>query len=493
MPRFHYSDPPLEQTELAGTVAPYVKKLRWFLDNGYAPHYYQTLFHVMSDPTTGRLCRFRQLVAGRRGGKTKSAAEEVNYYIENPAEYWADFHGLVSDEPIHTWVLSKDNVVGRAALLMFRAVLRRTKAGDRYNENRAEKFFEHTNGGLLEFKTAKDPESLRGMGLHILWLDEAAFIPNRRAYEVASPSLDDAEGVVIGTTTPAGKNWYYTEFFGDKASVTREAPEMGSVEYRSIDNEHFKQRVWDYRKRTVHPLLFKQEYEASFDSMVGRELPGLWLTSHFYDQEDLHDEDGNAIHLRRYLGVDPAISLNDTADFFAMMLGGVDQFGRTYLLKEFRGRLPFGEQIDVIAEWHERHRPQLIGVESQAYQAALAQQVMRLPGLPPVIPMFAQGKKAERILSMSPLFKIGRVRCHRNLSGFIDEWLNYDSRQPNPNDDLLDATEIMLRTAGALLPVNDRSSWDDPVEDDSMEALALRSRKEYQRPRDYDEVLGAEW
>jgi hypothetical protein len=210
------------------------------------------------------------------------------------------------------------------------------------------------------------------MGLHILWLDEAAFIPTRRAYEVASPSLDDAEGVVIGTTTPAGKNWYYTEFFGDKGGDLRSAPEMGSVEYRSIDNEHFKQRVWEYRKRTVHPLLFKQEYEASFDSMVGRELPGMWLTAHFYDQEDLHDEDGKAIHLRRYLGVDPAISLNDAADYFAMMLGGVDQFGRTYLLKEYKGRLPFGEQIDVIAEWHERFRPQLIGVEAQAYQAALA-------------------------------------------------------------------------------------------------------------------------
>jgi predicted phage terminase large subunit-like protein len=494
VPRYHYSQPPLEGAALAGLVAPHVKKLRWFLENGYTPHYYQLLFHVLADPTTSHLCRFRQLVAGRRGGKTKSAAEEVNYYIENPADYWMDFHGLVRDEPIHAWVLSKDNVVGRAALIMFRSVLRRTGAKDRYQENRAEKYFDHSNGGLLEFKTAKDPESLRGMGLHILWLDEAAFIPTARAYEVASPGLDDNEGVVIGTTTPAGKNWYYTEFFGEAGGDLRRAPEMGSVEYRSIDNEHFKERVWQYRKRTVHPLLFKQEYEASFDSMVGKELPGLWLTEHFYERADLEDEDGKALRLRRYLGVDPAVSLNDDADHFAMMLGGVDDLGRCYLLKELKTRLPFAEQIDVVAQWHERYRPHLIGVESVAYQAVLAQQLQRLPSMPPVIPMLAVGKKAERILSMSPLFKIGRVRCSKDMHHFIDEWLNYNSTMSNPDDDLLDATEMMLRTAGALLPPADRTRWDDDTEPASdINVLVERSRRMVPNRDEYDEILGAEW
>lgn len=494
MPRYHYTDPLIDGTDLAGLVAPHVRKLRWFLDHGYQPHYYQTLFHTMTDPETQLLCRFRQLVAGRRGGKTKSAAEEVNYYIENPAEYWLDAHGIVSDEPIHCWALSKDNVVGRAALLMFRAVLRRTEARARYNENRAEKYFEHDNGGLLEFKTAKDPESLRGMGLHILWLDEAAFIPTKRAYEVASPSLDDAEGIVIGTTTPAGKNWYYDEFFGAPESETRTAPEMGSVEYRSLDNEHFKRRVWEYRKRTVHPLLFKQEYEASFDSMVGVELPGIWLTKHFYDHNDLEDDDGRPLLLRKFLGVDPAVSLSEDADHFAMMLGGIDDLGRCYLLKEYKGRLPFAEQIDLVAEWHEKYRPHLIGVESVAYQAVLAQQLIRLPTMPPILPMLSSGKKSERILAMSPLFKIGRVRCHRDLGNFIDEWLNYNSKISNPNDDLLDACEMMLRTAGALLPPSDRSSWDDDDEPAaSMEVLAARSRRKVPDRGDFDDVLGAEW
>lgn len=413
----------------------------------------------------GRLSRYRHLVAGRRGGKTLSAAWEVLFYCLHPEIYHWDFHKRQSDEPLHCWVLTKDHKVGRAPLLTFRKVLRDAGLTNRkdYNENRSELTFEFTNGSLVEFKTAVDPQSLRGMGLDIMWVDEAAFVPDREAYDVATPALDDKPGALMFTTTPDGKNWYYEEFFEGKSV---EDPDIGRVQYRTIDNPYFSREVWEARKRVYHPLLFKQEFEAAFDAMQGKELLGEWLTKHFYEMSDLprSKDDPRKFALDLYVGIDPAISLADNADFFAAALIGVskDQT-EVYLLEMYKGRLPFPEQVDFVREWHQKYRPSLIGIEAQAYQAALAQATARLEHMPPIVPMMAKGKKSERILSMSPLFRIGKVRVRADHNDFIDEWLDYDSTLKNPKDDCLDAVEIALRTAGALLPVMpDEKLWKPP-------------------------------
>jgi hypothetical protein len=135
---------------------------------------------------------------------------------------------------------------------------------------------------------------------------------------------------------------------------------------------------------------------------------------------------------------------------------------------------------------------QLIGVESVAYQAALAQQAMRIPGLAPVLPIFAPGKKTARILGMAPLFKIGKIRIKKEHYAFIDEWINYDSqRKDTQDDDCLDAVEIALRTAGALLPtpfdevpLKPPSSWEE------WAAKDRRQEQSWKADEPYDEHLG---
>lgn len=440
------------------------------------------------------LCRYRHLVAGRRGGKTLSAAWEVLFYCLHPEIYHWDFHRERSDEPLHCWVLTKDHKVGRAPLLTFRKVLRAAGLTNNkeFKENRSELTFEFTNGSLVEFKTAVDPQSLRGMGLDLMWVDEAAFVPDREAYDVATPALDDKLGGLVFTTTPDGKNWYYEEFFTGEALTD---PNVGRVEYRSIDNPYFPREAWEARKKTYHPLLFKQEYEAAFDAMVGKELAGEWLTKHFYTFSDIprSKEDERKYNLDLYIGIDPAISLADNADYFAAALIGVskDQT-EVFLLDMYKDRIPFPEQVDFVREWHQKYRPMLIGIEAQAYQAALAQATARLENLPPVVPMMAKGKKSERILSMSPLFRIGKVRVRADQRDFIDEWLDYDSTLKNPKDDCLDAVEIALRTAGALLPaMPDISTFEPPT----LEREAYRDLPGIWKPGDdmVDEMMGSMW
>lgn len=492
----------VEPLQAAWSAMP--QKLYWFLAHGYKPHVYQQLFHTAQQD--GKVVRFRHLVAGRRGGKTLSAAWEVVYYCLHPEQFHMDAFGAESKRPLWVWALAKDHKLGRPSLLTTLEVLDQVGlVKDRdYRYNKSEKIIEFEQSGtLLEFKSADDPQSLRGAGLDILWIDEAAFVPNDEAWNVVRPSLSSPgrAGWLISTTTPAGKNWFHDEFWSDLALADAN---QFRVEYTSIDNPFFARPEWEYARRHSHPVQFKQEYMASFDAMAGIALHGEWLKFFILGQgtpqgspEDVRliPKDGQ-LPLRKFIGVDPAVSQSDKADYFAMCLIGIeDDNSRAYVLDTFKGRLEFPDQIDKITEWWHRYSPQMIGVEAVAFQAALVQQLERLPGLPPIVPVFSRGKKKDRILSMSPLFKIGRIRIHRQHHDFIDEWVSYNPDDKNPKDDLLDATEIALSLAGVLLPyVADNSQDPDgyaSIEDEARAQILSIQSKDGSPP--IDEHLGGDY
>src|SRR6478735_105659 len=259
-------------------------KLWWFLKHGYRPHEWQASFHAAT--TDDCLTRFRHLVAGRRGGKTLSAAWEVLFYCLHPETFHADRHGVVSGKPLWVWVLTKDHEVGRPARMAFQQALVEAGLvhGKDYKWNKTEKTVEFENGSFLQFRSADDPQSLRGAGLDILWMDEAAMIVSGEAFTVARPALSDKRGMVITTTTPLGKNWLFDEFFAGKALTDKH---QFRVEYTSIDSPYFFVEEWEYARDHMHPAMFKQEYMAAFDAMAGLTLSGEWL--HFFSFKDKPD------------------------------------------------------------------------------------------------------------------------------------------------------------------------------------------------------------
>lgn len=478
--------------DVAASVFPsfaesYPLKFYWFLQHGYRPHEWQASFHTASN--ADKLCRYRHLVAGRRGGKTLSAAWEVLFYCLHPEVF--DQDGLRPDskmgQPLWGWGLSKDHEVGRASRVTLleccdRAGLIKDKD---YKYNRSEKIFEFKNGSVFHFRTADDPQSLRGAGLDLMWLDEAAHIPTEEAYEVARPALSDKNGLIITTTTPLGKNWLWKEFWSEKSLAD---PSQFRVEYTSIDNPYFPKEEWDWALEHYHPVMFKQEYMASFDAMEGVELQGGWL--HYYTVGTPGPEEivlpiakDGRVPVRKYMAVDPAVSLSDRADHFAMALIGVtEDHTQAFLMDIYKERIPFPDQVSKIKEWFLKHRPEYIGIESNAYQRALAQQASRLEGMPPIVPIISRGKKSERILSMAPAFKIGKIRIHKAHRDFIDEWVSYDSTQRNPEDDLLDAVEIALNAAGVLLPTYtpfSESSGPKSIHEEAWEQIKSRKTENY--------------
>ncbi len=487
-------------------LANFPVKFWWFStrQEPYVPHTWQYLFHAADKEQ--KLRRLRHLVAGRRGGKTLSAAWEILFYALFPSEFHYDVHGRESDRPLWVWALAKDYQAGRPALRTFIEVCNAAglvKDKD-YKYNRAAQTFEFFESGtLVEFKTANDPQSLRGAGLDILWIDEAAFLPNKDAWEVVWSALGDKQGIVITTTTPWGENWFYEEFFTGKAL---DDERQFRVEYTSIDNPYYPEEEWEYNRERMHPVVFAQEHLASFKAMHGVSLNGDWLKYWVIGNPDTRGddisiprtEDKQHFDLRVYIGVDPAVSLSDDADDFAMVAMGVDEDrGQVFLLEHYLGHISFPEQLDMIAEWNMKWRPEMIGVEANAAQGWLPQQAAGLPNLPPIIPVFSKGQKQgkvsaknSRILRMAPLFKIGKVRINRDRHGdFIEQWVSFDAEKANQRDDLLDAVEIALGLANVLLPTAPHVSHletSGTVDEDAQARIrAMKQSKEL-----YDPELG---
>lgn len=491
---------------LEPSIAAYPYKFKWFQQHGYTPHFWQILFHG-AHRENNHLTRMRHLAAGRRGGKTYSASEEVAYYALHPRMFHLDAHGLDKDDPLWIWVIAKSYKLVRVALLTFLSVLRKIglEKGRDFQFNKSEMVIEFHDGTMVEFRTADDPDNLRGPGLDILWIEEAAMLPDAEAWNVMRPALSDKPGIVITTTTPKGKNWLWEEFWQKLA----DDPNQARIEYTTIDNTGVPglREEWEYAKQTYHPLMFKQEYMADFEAMAGVALSGEWLNYYVVGKDAplvsefdirLVPVDGK-LPLSTYLAVDP--STGEGADDFAMaLIGKTHDDSQLFLLKTFKKKIPFPEQLDVIMDWAAKYRPMYIGVEANAYQRVLVQQLQRMPGLPNIIPVFTTGRdkdsKKKRILAMSPLFKSGRIRIHRSMHDFIDQWISYDPEVSKPKDDLLDATEIALNLAGVLLPRElDVAALDPEVEASrDLQTLAEEHRALLGASRrGYDPELGAEF
>ncbi len=99
-----------------------------------------------------------------------------------------------------------------------------------------------------------------------------------------------------------------------------------------------------------------------------------WAASHPPDSKSWVETELKQI----ILAIDPAISEKTTADYFALVVIGVDAQGEIWVLDVFRDRIgEIDRQIDISIDYALRWKPDRMKVESVAYQAGLARAIRR--------------------------------------------------------------------------------------------------------------------
>lgn len=191
--------------------------------------------------------RFKVLCCGRRFGKTKYAA-------------FAIFHELYpagkTTRAKRVWIVAPTNpLTGEVETELIKIlkplILKHEKQKGRYWL---------IGGHLIELKSAES-KSLKGAGLDLLVIDEAADVPDIRWEQELQPTLLDTKGKVILISTPEGRNWFWKVW---QRGQDPEYPEYESWTFSSYDNPHLDPAEIDRLKRDMPELFFHQEILAEF-------------------------------------------------------------------------------------------------------------------------------------------------------------------------------------------------------------------------------------
>jgi hypothetical protein len=130
------------------------------------------------------------------------------------------------------------------------------------------------NGRKIMVRGADNPDSLRGMSLTYVVLDEVAFIKQDIWEKVIRASLSDRKGRALFISTPSGRNWFYDIY---KLGMEETDEEWRSWHYTTKDNETIDPKEIDAAERTLSSFAFKQEYLSSFDNAGSDVFKETWF------------------------------------------------------------------------------------------------------------------------------------------------------------------------------------------------------------------------
>lgn len=155
------------------------------------------------------------------------------------------------------------------------------------------------------------------------------------------------------------------------------------------------------------------------------------------------------IRVRVYMGADLAISENENSnnDFFVLMIIGVDDNRNVYVLDYVKDRLTFNTQLTTTISYGRDKYPMVerVGVETNQYQKALAQELRRL-SLLPVININTTKDKVTRAMRRSANFENGKVYFREGMDDLEECLLLFPEVD---HDDLFDALDHAMTVADA--------------------------------------------
>ena len=146
------------------------------------------------------------------------------------------------------------------------------------------------NGRKIYLKGSDRPETLRGVGLAYVVLDEYASMKPVVWEQIIRPTLADVKGEAFFIGTPAGKNHFY-----DLYKDALEDDDWEAFQFNSTDNPYLPPEEIEASRKTMSSMSFRQEFEASFETGSGGIFKEEWF------KVDDEPEEGNFV-----IAVDPA-------------------------------------------------------------------------------------------------------------------------------------------------------------------------------------------
>lgn len=123
------------------------------------------------------------------------------------------------------------------------------------------------NGTKIELKGADNPDSLRGVGIHYLVMDEVQDIDPEAWTKVLRPTLVSTGGHALFIGTPKAYNFLYELW---KLGQDEKKLAWASWQFPTITSPFIPPEEIEAARSDMDEKSFKQEFEASFETMSGR-------------------------------------------------------------------------------------------------------------------------------------------------------------------------------------------------------------------------------
>lgn len=227
--------------------------------------------------------RFKVVAAGRRFGKSHYAAVELGIAALATENQYG--HRLTAEHGVY-YVAPTFDQAKRVMWPKLREIFGYAKHGGFIvKENTNEGWLELISGRRIYIKGADNPDSLRGIGLSFVVLDEYADMKADTWELIIRPALADVKGSALFIGTPKGKNHFYKLFINatDKPNPNNAEKnpwaDWESFHFKSVDNPFidFDEISSLANNGTMSREAVKQELEASFMSSGGKVLKPQWF------------------------------------------------------------------------------------------------------------------------------------------------------------------------------------------------------------------------
>ena len=193
--------------------------------------------------------RFRVAVCGRRFGKTHLAIRELAKYARYPDR--------------RCWYVAP--TYRMAKQIVWKKLKKKLLAINWVKKiNEQDLTIELVNGSEISLRGADNYDSLRGVGLNFLVIDEAADIDSEAWYEVLRPTLSDTGGHALFLGTPKGYNWFKDLYDAGKTRKDWISFQFTTIDGGNVPAEEIEQARIDLDART-----FAQEFLATFEQYAG--------------------------------------------------------------------------------------------------------------------------------------------------------------------------------------------------------------------------------
>lgn len=296
------------------------------------------------------------------------------------------------------------------------------------------------NDRKIYLKGSDRPDTLRGVGLRYVVLDEYASMKPSVWELILRPTLADVKGSALFIGTPDGKNHFYDLWL---QAGKDDYPEWEQFSYNSTDNPLLDPEEIEAARQSMSSQAFRQEFEASFESFNG----GIFKEEWFVVEEEEPDEGYYCI------AVDPAgfESINkergvkgSKLDETAIAIVKVHE--DKWWVKEIQhGRWTVKEAAERILDAAVENDARSVGIEAGSLKNALMPyltDLMRTRGRWVVINDVTHGgrKKTERITwALQGRLEHGKIQFNYGFwnRDFINQMMDFPNSRSH--DDLLDA------------------------------------------------------